>query len=155
MEQELNSIEGKYITFVLGREEYGVSLSKVREILESVIIQDTESTDPCVKGMMKIRNQKVPVLDLRCRFGLAAGPAQDSYTVLIAAFGPTGTITGLMVDSIRQVLYIQAKALEKFPIQNGDPRDEYIMGVANTEGRPIIILNLDKGVDLVPAIDLN
>jgi purine-binding chemotaxis protein CheW len=154
MEREFNSIEGKYITFVLGREEYGVSLNKVREILESVIIEDSGHSDPCVKGVMKIRNQKVPVLDLRCRFGLGAGPAKESYTVLIAAFGPAGVITGLMVDSIRQVLHIQTKVMKKLETAHDDPRADYVMGVVHTEGRPILILNLDKGADLLPVVDL-
>jgi purine-binding chemotaxis protein CheW len=154
MEQGINSIEGKYITFVLGREEYGVSLNKVREILESVIIEESEHHDPCVKGIMKIRNQKVPVLDLRCRFGMGDGPARESYTVLIAAFGPAGVITGLIVDSIRQVLHIHTKVLERIETSQGDPRADYVVGVVNTEGRPILILNLDKGADLLPVADL-
>ena len=58
MEQEHFLIEGKYITFVLGREEYGVSLNKVREILGPEGLQDSEQTDPCVRGVMKIRNCK-------------------------------------------------------------------------------------------------
>jgi purine-binding chemotaxis protein CheW len=152
MEQEHFLIEGKYITFVLGREEYGVSLNKVREILGPEGLQDSEQTDPCVRGVMKIRNQKIPVLDLRCRFGLETGSTKAGSAVLVTTLGLDSVLVGLMVDSIRQVLHIKSGLLKKSSFIEGDPRTEFIMGVVQTEGREILLLNLDKGGDLLPSL---
>jgi purine-binding chemotaxis protein CheW len=152
MEQEFQLPEGKYITFVLGREEYGVSLNKVREILGPEGIQDSEQNEPCVPGVLKIRNQKVPVLDLRCRFGLEMSSTKAGSAVLITTFGAESVLVGLLVDSIRQVLHIKTGLLKKFPLGKGDPRAEFIMGMVQTEGREILLLNLDKDGDLLPSL---
>jgi purine-binding chemotaxis protein CheW len=152
MEQELCSIDGKYITFVLGREEYGVSFNKVREILGPEGIQDSEKIEPCMRGVMKIRNQVIPVLDLRCRFGLETSSAKEGSAVLITSFGANSVLVGLLVDSIRQVLHIKTSLLKKLPVTAGDPRAEFIMGIVKTEGREILLLNLDKDGDLLPSL---
>jgi purine-binding chemotaxis protein CheW len=151
MTQRHNLIEGEYMVFVLGREEYGIPLHKVREVLGPEDIHSHEPNEACVTGMIKIHNQMVPILDLYCRFGLPSNPEKEDGAVLITSFGSDGVMVGLLVDSIREVIQIEANFLETTMIPQDDPRSEFVVGLAAVEERVIHLLNLEKRADLLPA----
>jgi purine-binding chemotaxis protein CheW len=154
MTQGHGSIEGQYMVFVLGREEYGISLRKVREILGPGDIHSRESNGACVRGMVKVHNQMIPILDLYCRFGLSSSASKEGGSILITSFGPHGVLVGLMVDSIREVVQIGADFLEQTTISRDDPRAEFVVGLAKMEERVIHLLNLEKRGDLLPSFSL-
>jgi purine-binding chemotaxis protein CheW len=144
MIQKNHVIDGEFMTFDLDHEEYAVALDKVLEILGTEGIQDSDKGDPCVRGVIHIRNQNVPVLDLRCQFGLGANMNEELSAVLLTVFGPGLSKIGLLVDSIRQVIRIKASIVKKAMNEKNDPRVEFILGQVEVEGRTIILLNLDK-----------
>ncbi|HXL72048.1 MAG TPA: chemotaxis protein CheW, partial [bacterium] len=87
MRGKYHFIDGKFITFDLNREEYAIALERVLEIVGPGEISDTDHDDPCVRGVVKVRDLKVPVLDLYCRFGLAARADKEGSSVLVAVLG--------------------------------------------------------------------
>jgi len=119
-------IDGKFITFDLNHEEYALALGRVLEILGAEGVQDSGHEDPCFRGVISIRNQKFPVLDLRCRFGFEPREKKQDSAVLVALFEPEQFKVGLTVDSVRQVMHIKAGLLEKAPVEKEDQLGQYL-----------------------------
>jgi len=152
MREDLDYLEGQYITFVLGREEYGIALNKVHEILGPDGIQEAEIEKPCVKGVLKLRGQKVPILDLFCHFKTEGILVKGGGAVLVTALGVESGMLGLWVEAIRQVLHVDSSCLRRAPVIPTDPRSEFIVGVAQIQGRTITLLSFDKGFELLPNL---
>lgn len=144
MTQNYHFVDGKFITFDLNHEEYAISLGKILEIVEAGGIRDLGHEDPCFRGVIFIRDQKVRILDLRCRFGFEPRTKKEDSSVLVAVFEPRFFKVGLMVDSVRQVVHIKSDFLEKSPAEKSDIRNELIWGQVELEGRTIRIFNSDK-----------
>ncbi len=150
MSAEMNHMAGPYITFALGREEYGIAFDRVHEILGPDGIVETEAENPCLKGVIKLRNQKMSILDLRCHFGIGKNEGKGTGAILVTAMGEGGMV-GLLVDAIRQVLHVQVNCLKPSKVDPNDPRAGFITGVAHIQGRIISLLNFDKGVEFLPS----
>jgi purine-binding chemotaxis protein CheW len=144
MTQDFHFVDGKFITFDLNHEEYAISLGKILEILGAGGIRDLDHENPCFRGVIFIRDQKVRILDLRCRFGFEPRAKKEDSSVLVAVFEPGFFKVGLMVDSVRQVVHIKSDFLKKTPAEKNDIRDELIWGRVEVEGRTIRIFNSDK-----------
>lgn len=152
MTENYHFIDGKFITFDLNREEYAVALERVLEIVGSEGILNSNHANPCVRGELNIRKQKVPVLDLRCLFGLTTEAEKEGSSVLITVFGKALSKVGLLVDSMRQVTHIRTGFLEKPPTAEENTRSEYVLGQILVEGRTVVILNLDKWESLASVL---
>ncbi len=144
MTQNDHFVDGKFITFDLNHEEYAIALGKILEIVGADGIRDSDHEDPCFRGVISIRNQKVRILDLRCRFGFEPRAKREDSSVLVAVFEPGFFKAGLVVDSVRQVIHIKSDFFEKNLNEKKDIRDELIWGKVQIEGRAIRIFNSDK-----------
>ncbi len=152
MKGQLDHLEGQYITFVLGREEYGISLNKVHEILGPDGIQESDIEKPCLKGVLKLRGQKVPLLDLFCHFEVEGESGKGGGAILVTALGSEGGMLGLWVEAIRQVLHVDSGCLRQALVTSEDPRLEFIIGLAQIQGRTITLLSFEKGLELLPNL---
>jgi purine-binding chemotaxis protein CheW len=144
MIQNYDFVDGKFITFNLNHEEYAIALGKILEIVGADGIQDSEHKDPCFRGMISLRDQKVRILDLRCRFGFEPKAKKKDSSVLVAVFEPGFFKVGLVVDSVRQVMHIKSDFSEKVLTEEQDLRAQLIWGQVKVEGRTIRIFNSDK-----------
>jgi purine-binding chemotaxis protein CheW len=144
MTQNHHFVDGKFLVFDLNHEEYAIALGKVLEIVGAKGILDSDHEEACLRGVISIRDQKVPVLDLRCRFGFEPRAKKEDSAVLITVFEPELFKVGLVVDSVRQVMHIRTGILGKPLIEEKDLRAEFIWGRVEVEGRTIMILNSDK-----------
>ncbi|MDX9746590.1 MAG: chemotaxis protein CheW [Syntrophales bacterium] len=138
--------EGKYLTFSLAGEEYGVVIVKVKEIIGMMTITSVPKTPAWVKGVINLRGKVIPVTDLRLKFDMDAMAYTDRTCIIVMEI--TGTddpfLMGIVVDTVSEVLTIKGADIEKAP-DFGSPLDtEYIMGMAKTEGRVKILLDIDK-----------
>src|SRR5581483_630745 len=117
-------IEGRYLTFSISHEEYGVEIHRIREIISPVILEVIPGSAAHVRGVLKLRGKIVPVLDLRERFGLKDGRAQGSSCIVtVLAKGWNGPfLLGFLVDGIREVVEVRDEDLEK------DLTIEFLMG---------------------------
>jgi len=138
--------EGKYLTFTLADEEYGVSTMKIREIIGMMPITFVPQTPDFVKGVINLRGKVIPVVSLRLRFGMEAIDYTDRTCIIVVELeGKSGTILmGIVVDSVSEVLSIKGEDIEDTPTFGTKLNTEYILGMAKVEERVNILLDIDR-----------
>jgi purine-binding chemotaxis protein CheW len=137
---------GKYLTFTLGREEYGIGILNVKEIIGMMPITCVPRTPEFVKGVINLRGKVIPVIDLRLRFRMGEIPYTDHTCIIVVETdNDMGTVLmGIVVDSVSEVLNIAEEEIEETPDFGTDLDTDYILGLAKTQGRVTILLDIDK-----------
>ena len=151
-------LAGKYLTFALDQEEYGISILKVREIIGLMEITAVPQTPPFVKGVINLRGRVIPVLELRIKFGMTPEEYDDRTCIIVVEVGSgTGTIqVGMLVDSVSEVLNIVEEEIEERPSFGTTVVDtECILGMGKVKGEVKILLDVDKvvGQGLIDTIE--
>ena len=138
--------EGKYLTFTLADEEYGIGILKIREIIGMMPITSVPQTPPFVKGVINLRGKVIPVLDLRLRFGMQEIEYTERTCIIVVEItGGAGTIQiGSVVDSVSEVLNIRGEDIENTPTFGTRLDTDYILGMAKMEGGVKILLDIDR-----------
>jgi len=142
------SVGGKYLTFKLADEEYGMAILKVREIIGLMDITAVPRAPAHVRGVVNLRGKIVPVLDLRRKFGLPDVELRREnciVTALLEEAGKEGLLVGLLVDSVSEVLMVQEAEVEPVPALN-DVQLPFVLGLAKGQGKVRILLDIDKVV---------
>lgn len=139
---------GKYLTFRLGPEEFGVRVDKVREIMGIQEITAVPQTPDYLKGVINLRGKVVPVVDLRLKFGLpAAEYTQRTCIVVVQVAGESTTIqVGLVVDSVSEVVNLAGGDIENTPDFGEKLSTPFILGMAKLKGKVKILLDIDRVV---------
>jgi len=137
---------GKYLTFTLEEEEYGLGILKVKEIIGMMPITSVPRTPDFVKGVVNLRGKVIPVMDLRLKFSMEAIPYSDRTCIIVVEIdADSGTILiGIVVDAVSEVLNIKEEEIEDTPTFGTKLNTEYIFGMAKMEGGVKILLNIDK-----------
>ena len=140
------SREGKYLTFTLDREEYGLGILKIKEIIGMMPVTSVPKTPDFVKGVINLRGKVIPVLDLRLRFGMQEMEYTERTCIIVVEIsGPSGNVViGIVVDSVSEVLNIKAEDIEDTPTFGTRLNTDYISGMAKIDGRVKIMLNIDR-----------
>ena len=146
---------GQYLTFVLQEEEYGVHILKVRGI------QGWQKTTPIpnvpdyVLGVINLRGEVVPIIDLRMRFGLESVPYTAETVVIIVKVGPAHSerTVGLVVDAVADVQNINPEEMKNKPDLGGSINDDFVKGLAMIDEKMIILLEIDNLVNWNKLID--
>lgn len=141
------SLAGKYLTFFLGGEEYGLQILKVREIIGMQEVTRVPQTAPFVLGVINLRGKVIPVIDLRLRFGLPPREADERTCIIVVGVeGASGQemLISVKVDEVSEVANIQPDEVEETPSFASDLETTYILGMAKTEGRVKILLDIDR-----------
>lgn len=138
--------EGKYLTFSLGQEEYGIGILKVKEIIGMMRVTPVPQTPDYVKGVINLRGKVIPVIDLRLRFGMGEiGHTDRTCIVVVEIDGHGGKLhIGVVVDSVSEVLNIKASDIEDTPSFGTTLNTQYILGMAKTGGGVKILLDIDR-----------
>jgi len=139
--------EGKYLTFGLGSEEYGLEILKVKEIIGIMNITAVPQTPKYVKGVINLRGKVIPVIDLRLKFGMDVIGYNDRTCIIVVDIsGQTGkkTVMGIVVDSVSEVLNIKSDEIEDTPTFGVRLETDYILGMAKVKGGVKILLDIDK-----------
>jgi purine-binding chemotaxis protein CheW len=139
--------EGKYLTFGLGSEEYGLEILKVKEIIGVMNITCVPQTPRYVKGVINLRGKVIPVIDLRLKFGMDAMEYNDRTCIIVVDIaGKTGkkTVMGIVVDSVSEVLNIKGEEIEDTPTFGATLETDYILGMAKVKGGVKILLDISK-----------
>ena len=138
--------EGKYLTFALAGEEYGISILKIKEIIGMMPITTIPQTPDFVKGVINLRGKVIPVVDLRLRFGMQRiDYTERTCIVVVEISGGSGTVMiGIVVDSVSEVLNIKGGDIEETPAFGTKLRTDYILGMAKFTGGVKILLDIDK-----------
>jgi purine-binding chemotaxis protein CheW len=130
------------ITFGLDREEYGIQVGQVREVIRVTDITRVPQSPPHVRGVTNLRGRILPVVEIRSRLGL--GPAVATPRSRIIVVEVRDRVLGLLVDAVLQVAKVPLDTVAPPPDEVLSPQTDYISGVARWSGRLIILLELDK-----------
>ena len=137
--------DGKYLTFSLAGEEYGIEILKVKEIIGMMPITVVPRAPGQIKGVINLRGKVIPVVDLRLKFGLETTPYTERTCIIVVeiALGAGKVFMGIVVDSVSEVLNIRASDVESAPDFGSKLDTEYILGMAKSEQGVKILLDID------------
>ncbi len=138
--------EGKYLTFSMAEEEYGIGILKVKEIIGMMAITIIPQTPPYVKGVINLRGKIIPVVSLRLKFGMAEIDYTDRTCIIVVEVKTnTGHIQmGIVVDAVSEVLNIRNAEIEDTPTFGTSLNTDFILGMAKAEKGVKILLDIDK-----------
>jgi len=135
--------EGKYLTFSLAREEYGIEIRKVKEIIGMMTITMVPQTPQYFKGVINLRGKVIPVVDLRLKFGMEEMEYTDRTCIIVVELH-ANIMMGIVVDTVSEVLNVKAADIEETPSFGTAMNTNYILGMAKAENGIKILLDIDK-----------
>ncbi len=151
--------EGKYLTFTIANEEYGIGILKIKEIIGMMPITSVPQTPDFVKGVINLRGKVIPVIDLRRRFGMEEIDYTERTCIIVVEIKAENRMVmiGIVVDSVSEVLNIKAEDIEETPAFGTRVDTDYILGMAKMEGGVKILLDIDRvlGAEEVGVISEN
>lgn len=154
--EEASGKGGKYLTFALGREEYGLELRRVREIIALIGITPVPMTADYVRGVMNLRGKVIPVIDLRRKFGMEATEDHDRKCIIVVDVvrDRTAIQMSILVDAVSEVLHIPDADIEDVPAINAGLRSDFIHGMAKAKGEVKILLEIDAVLSAIEPIEI-
>ena len=159
MDQAIRSMTvktGKYLTFFLEEEEYGIGILKVKEIIGMMAITSVPRTPEYVKGVINLRGKVIPVIDLRSKFDMETIEYTERTCIIVVEIDSEAStvLIGIVVDAVSEVLNIKEEDIEETPTFGTKLNTEYILGMAKMEGGVKILLNIDKVLSSEEIADL-
>jgi purine-binding chemotaxis protein CheW len=138
----MHELVGKYLTFVLDKEEYGIEILRVREIIKVIDITPVPEAPNYIKGVINLRGKVIPVADLRLKFGMQ----EIAYTeqTCIIVLDVAGKLMGAVVDTVSEVLDITEEQIEPAPDFGAGLDTDYILGMCKIGDTVKILLDIDK-----------
>ena len=148
--------EGKYLTFFMAGEEYGIGILKIREIIGIMETTTVPQTPEFVKGVINLRGRVIPVIDLRLKFEIEKIEYTERTCIIVVELksGAANILIGIVVDSVSEVLSIKADDIEDTPSFGTRLDTAYILGMAKAKGGVKILLDIDRvlGTEEVAAL---
>ena len=144
--KEITDGEGKYLTFSMANEEYGIGILQIREIIGMMPITSVPQTPEFVKGVINLRGKVIPVIDLRLRFNMDSIDYNERTCIIVVEIlGQSATVqVGIVVDSVSEVLNIKQDEIEDTPTFGTSLNTDFILGMAKMEGGVKILLDIDQ-----------
>ncbi|HAM72150.1 MAG TPA: chemotaxis protein CheW [Verrucomicrobiales bacterium] len=138
-------VAGKYLTFSLGKESYGIQILRVREIIRLADITPVRCMPEYVRGVINLRGKVVPVADLRVKFGLTSIQDGERTCIVVVQLGTdTKPLMGVIVDAVEEVVNLPAADIEPTPDFGVSVDTSYMLGVAKVRGTVKTLLNIDR-----------
>lgn len=136
----------KYLTFQLGREEFGIRVLTVREIMGMQEITAVPQTPGHIKGVINLRGKVVPVIDLRLKFGLPEAEYNQRTCIIVTQIqGEAGLVLmGVIVDGVSEVLNFAPSDIEDTPDFGDGVANQYLLGMAKVKGKVKILLDIER-----------
>jgi purine-binding chemotaxis protein CheW len=137
---------GKYLTFALGKEEFGIAILKVREIIGHMTITAVPQMPGYVKGIVNLRGQVIPVVDLRSRFGMETKEVTDQTCIIMVDIhqADRSFFAGLVVDRVQEVLNIEADNIDDAPQFGTDVNTDFLLGIGKAGSAIKLLLDIDR-----------
>ncbi len=136
----------QYVTFSLGEELFGVEVTRTREILSLTPVTKVPQTPDYLLGVINLRGQVVPVVDMRLKLGLTAGAETEDTCIIVVEVHVDGEpiIVGALADAVREVLDIRSDQIEPPPRLGTRLNTEFINGMGKVDEQFMILLNIDR-----------
>lgn len=136
-----DSRAGKYLTFFLSGEEYGLEILKVSEIIGMQPITRVPRVPEFVRGVINLRGKVIPITDLRVKFGMPIEEGRDEVIIVVQM---RGVQTGLVVDRVSEVVAVADHEVEDAPAFGAGIRTEFLLGIGKTGGRVKLLVDIDR-----------
>lgn len=156
---EMAAVAGKYLTFCLDKETYGLEILNVQEIIGMLDVTPVPRAPSYVRGVINLRGKVIPVIDLRAKFDMARheATARTCIVVMQVQRGADEIVTGIIVDEVSEVLDVAEGELERAPEFSSDVDTSFIRGIGKVDSRVIMLLDMDKVLakDMVHLSDVS
>jgi purine-binding chemotaxis protein CheW len=141
-----SALAGKYMTFRLATEEYGLGILKVRELIGMMDITRVPRAPAHVRGVINLRGKVIPVVDLRVKFSMVVAAPTNQSVIIVVQLAPAcgGLTMGILVDEVLEVRAISAQAIEPPPNLQDNAPLSFLLGVAKAERGVIFLLDIDR-----------
>ncbi|MFP4016265.1 MAG: chemotaxis protein CheW [Halanaerobiales bacterium] len=149
--------EGKYLTFSLGKEEYGIPILKVKEIIGMMDITEVPKSPEFVKGVINLRGKIIPLMDLRLKFGLEEIEYTERTCIIVIDIKSNGTTRqiSVAVDAVSEVVSIPEDAIEPPPSYDDVESEGLLTGIGKINEKVVMLLNTDKALNFKGMVKIN
>jgi chemotaxis signal transduction protein len=147
----------QYLTFLLANEECGISILKVREIIEYETVTTVPNMEPWVRGVINLRGSVVPVVELAAKFGMEQKPVDKTTCIVIVEtqFEDQQVTVGLIVDAVNQVIELSEDDIQPVPDFGTSVKMDYLIGMAQSGRKFSLLLDVDKVLTTEELHDLS
>ncbi|MCC6491194.1 MAG: purine-binding chemotaxis protein CheW [Candidatus Hydrogenedentes bacterium] len=154
--QSMAGLSGKYLTFRLGREEYGIGILQVQEIIGIMPVTHIPRAPEYVRGVINLRGRVIPVVDLRIKLGMDGKEDSEKTCIIVVQVpGDGGHITiGFIVDEVSEVLDIATADIQEPPSMGSGVDTEYILGMARMKGGVKILVDIERVLSSEETVQL-
>ena len=137
---------GKFLTFLMAKEKYGLEILKVREIIGMMDVTSVPTTPAFVRGVINLRGKVIPVIDLRLKFGMKPKEDTERTCIIVVHITRTGQemTMGIIVDEVSDVLTINQDQIEPAPSFGANIRTDFILGMGKVEQKVVTMLDIDR-----------
>jgi purine-binding chemotaxis protein CheW len=146
------SVGGKFLTFFLADEEYGIEILKVQEIIGMMDITTVPRTPFFIRGVINLRGKVIPIIDLRLKFGMETVEKTEETCIIVVR--ARGVEMGVVVDRVSEVLDIVSDNIDEVPSFGAEVDTSYLLGIAKAEGRVRLLLAIDQVLSSQEVIEL-
>ncbi len=139
--------EGKFLSFLLGAEEYGLEILKVQEINGMMGVTRVPRTPEYVRGVINLRGRVIPIISLRQKFKMPAVEDTEKTCIIVVQvkYQDSELTMGIIVDEVSEVLNIRAEQIEAAPAFGGGMEEsDFITGMGKLEDKVVILLDIDS-----------
>ena len=140
------AVDQKLLTFSLGNEGYGISILKVKEIIGMLSITQVPRTPDFIKGVINLRGKIIPIMDLRIKFGMDEKTYNERTCIIVIEIKIQGVerLLGVVVDTVSEVINIDAEDIEPAPQYGSQVEHNLISGMGKVKDRVVIILDIEE-----------
>lgn len=145
-ERTTASLAGRYLTFRLANEIYGIEILRVQEIIGLMAITKIPRAPECIRGVINLRGKVIPVIDLSLRFGLPVKEDTSRTCIIVIQFRSEHgmVIVGMVVDDVAEVVNVTVEQLEPPPDFSQDDEEALLLGIGKLGGNVVMLLDVDR-----------
>ena len=141
IERPVTTLGGKYLTFFLAGEEYGVEILRVQEIISMMPITRVPRTPPYIRGVINLRGKVIPIMDLREKFGIPASTEPEQVMIVVQV---AGVQIGVVADTVSEVASIASADIDPTPDFGAEFHTEFLLGLGKSNGRLRLLLDIER-----------
>jgi purine-binding chemotaxis protein CheW len=143
---------GKFLTFCLADEEYGIEILKVHEIIGMMAVTRVPRTPEYIRGVINLRGKVIPIVDLRMKFGMESKLADEETCIIVVRV--RGIQMGIVVDKVSEVRDISNDDIENAPSFGSDVETDFLLGIGKSAGRVNLLLDIERVLSSQEVLDL-
>ena len=143
---DMSQLAGKYLTFKLDVEEFGLEILKVQEIIKMMDITRVPRTPSFVRGVINLRGKVIPIVDLRLKFDMDTRESTEKTCIIVVTVKRSSgsVIMGIIVDEVSEVLDVAGESIEPPPQFGGTVDTAFILGMGKVGERVVTLMDVDK-----------